>query len=96
MVQGSKKLHKLDILPHPNFYFYFYFLSRNFSPFSPLDILTEILNILEKIILLRIFFHAIFFPMAMIYPSTLNNLIFFPNRLDKGIRNFIHPAHLFI
>ena len=42
------------------------------------------------------FFQVIFFPTALIFPSPLHNLIFFPKRLNKlpprgGGRNFIHP-----
>ena len=63
-----------------------YKVPYNLPSFS-LDILPNSLNIIWKMILL---FHVIFFPTAMIFPSPLHNLIFFPKKLiKKGIRNFI-------
>ena len=55
------------------------------SPFSLLDILPNSLNVTEKMIMLPFFhfFFVLFFPTAMICPSTLLNLMFSPIRLDK-------------
>ena len=55
-----------------------------FNAPSSLDILPISLNIKrERIFLQFLFFHAILFPIPLILPSPLLNLIFFPNRLDK-------------
>ena len=62
-----------------------FFTSKKCQSPSPFDILSNSLNIIGKMISLPRFpfFHVIFFSTAMIFPSPLHNLIFFPNRLDK-------------
>ena len=66
-----------------DFFFNLYILPKISVSFpsSPPDMLPFNLS---NIGILLPFFHAIFFPTAMILSSPLHNLIFFPNRLDKG------------
>ena len=70
----------------------FFPISVSFPSF-PFNILHNSLNIKGRWYSFP-FSHVIFFPTAMIWPSSLHNLIYFPYRLDKlpggGVRNFIH------
>ena len=92
--------YNLIFFPNPIFWSFFSEISFLFT-FFPLDILANSPNIIEKVILIPLyfFFHVIFFPTAMIFPSPFHTLIFFSNRLDKlplplegGIRNLIQPC----
>ena len=79
LIQGCIKYQQLDILLHPQF-FESWLSSQKFPSSSPLNILPNSLNIIEKMILLSLspFSKLYSFPLS----SPLHNLIFFPKRLD--------------
>ena len=93
-IQGCKKFPAtLYSSPSP-FFFNLDFLPRNFQPLllSPLDILSNSLNIIRKMIFLpRSLFSRYIFPHSHDIPFPSSQLYILPNRLDKEIRNFIHP-----
>ena len=72
--------------PIPIFYIFIFF-PQNVSPLLYILYLPSSLNIIGKIYCFS-FFHNVIFPTAMIFPSPLHNLIFFPADL---IRTFVHP-----
>ena len=97
--RGVKSFLQFYILPHP--FFYFYFFPHIFNAPSPLlHLIFFPITIILKgwgYFFWFSFFHVIFFPTTFILSSSLPNLKFFSNRLDKlpkggRIGNFIHPC----
>ena len=97
-----RKQRRWDSLAHsnihiqPNFLILIFFsIFLMLLPFAPLDILLSSLNIRGKRILLPVS-HVIFLDAALLCPSFLQNLIFFPNRLDNSPLSppsftYVHP-----
>ena len=81
-IQGCMKFPTTRYSSQPHFFFNLDFFPKISVPFpsSSLDILPNSLNIIGKMILLP-FFHFIFFPTALIFPSPLRNLIPSPTDL---------------
>ena len=78
--------YNLIFFPTPFLIFLIFFPTISvLFPSSPLDNLPYSLNIIEQMILLPLtpFFHVIFSPEALKFPSPIHSLIFFPKGIDK-------------